>query len=174
MLGVQEVPSSNLGSPTKFLKELQARDPPQVAFWSPTGVQNWTPAPSSAGGGFQWLLGCFLSTRNSPELSTPRKTRQTRQFAFNSLITLVKCVSGSPRNPTINPTNCPRKPDKSPARPGCCPVRPRPQEPSRTVSISPVWCRLLGFVPIPTGTVHAKHRSVARVDKNPPFCVQLT
>ena len=26
LLGVQEVPSSNLGSPTKFLKELQTSD----------------------------------------------------------------------------------------------------------------------------------------------------
>jgi hypothetical protein len=72
----------------------------------------------------------FFRSPNSPELSTPRKTRQTRQFASNSLITQIKCVSGSPRNPTTNPTNCPRKPDKSLARPGCCLVRPRPQEPS--------------------------------------------
>src|ERR1035437_5969377 len=111
LLGVQEVPSSNLGSPTKFLKELQTRDPLQVAFWSPTGVQNWTPAVSPG------LLGCFLSALNSPELSTPRKTRQTRQFAANLLIMLIKYVSGSPRNPTRNPTYYPGKPDKSPARP---------------------------------------------------------
>ena len=76
---------------------------------------------------------CFLSALNSPELSTPRETRQTRQFASNSLIMLIKCVSGSPRNPTTNPTYCPRKPDKSPARPGCWPVRPRPQVPSGPV-----------------------------------------
>ena len=40
LLGVQEVPSSNLGSPTKFLKDLQAPGLPQGPFWSPTGVQN--------------------------------------------------------------------------------------------------------------------------------------
>src|ERR1035437_3275583 len=116
-LGVQEVPSSNLGSPTKFLKELQTKDP----FRWPFGVQ----LESKTGRlpfrlravGFRWLLGCFLSALNSPELSTPRKTRQTRQFAANLLIMLIKCVSGSPRNPTRNPTYCPGKPDKSPARP---------------------------------------------------------
>ena len=113
LLGVQEVPSSNLGSPTKFLKDLRTRNPPQVASWSPTGVQNWTPAYSPAAVGPR----CFLSALNSPELSTPRKTRQTRQFASNSLIMRIRCVSGSPRNPTTNPTTCPRKPDKSAARP---------------------------------------------------------
>jgi hypothetical protein len=38
-LGVQDVPSSNLGGPTKFLKDLQTADLPEVAFWSPLGVQ---------------------------------------------------------------------------------------------------------------------------------------
>jgi hypothetical protein len=40
LLGVQEVPGSNPGGPTKFFKELQIVDTPEVAFWSPTGVQN--------------------------------------------------------------------------------------------------------------------------------------
>src|SRR5260370_746023 len=40
LLGVPEVPSSNLGSPTKFLKELQAADSSHPGFWSPIGVQN--------------------------------------------------------------------------------------------------------------------------------------
>ena len=39
LLGVQEVPSSNLGSPTKFLKELQTSDLSEAPVWSPTGVQ---------------------------------------------------------------------------------------------------------------------------------------
>ena len=40
LLGVQEVPSSNLGSPTKFLKHLREREcAPNCGFWSPTGVQ---------------------------------------------------------------------------------------------------------------------------------------
>jgi len=37
---VQEVPGSNPGGPTKFLKELQTADLYEVLFWSPTGVQN--------------------------------------------------------------------------------------------------------------------------------------
>jgi hypothetical protein len=40
LLGVQEVPSSNLGGPTKFLIALQLTDLPEVAVWSPTGVQS--------------------------------------------------------------------------------------------------------------------------------------
>ena len=40
VVGVQEVPGSNPGGPTKFLKELQIAEFPEVAFWSPTGVQN--------------------------------------------------------------------------------------------------------------------------------------
>ena len=40
LLGVQEVPSSNLGGPTKFLIDLQPRRSSQAAFWRPTGVQN--------------------------------------------------------------------------------------------------------------------------------------
>jgi hypothetical protein len=36
LLGVQEVPSSNLGGPTKFLKDLQTADLPQLRLWSPT------------------------------------------------------------------------------------------------------------------------------------------
>ena len=40
LLGVQEVPSSNLGGPTKYLKELQAAESPEMAFWHPDGVQN--------------------------------------------------------------------------------------------------------------------------------------
>ena len=43
LLGVQEVPSSNLGGPTKFLKDLQTPTLFGLAVWSPTGVQKWTP-----------------------------------------------------------------------------------------------------------------------------------
>ena len=39
LLGVQEVPGSNPGGPTKFLKDLQTPDLPQPGLWSPTGVQ---------------------------------------------------------------------------------------------------------------------------------------
>ena len=45
LLGVQEVPSSNLGSPTKFLKDLETGPFPVSEFWSPLGVQKW---PSAA------------------------------------------------------------------------------------------------------------------------------
>ena len=40
VVGVQEVPGSNPGGPTKILKELQTADLYIVLFWSPTGVQN--------------------------------------------------------------------------------------------------------------------------------------
>ena len=40
LLGVQEVPGSNPGSPTKFPKDLQSTDSHGWAFWSPTGVQS--------------------------------------------------------------------------------------------------------------------------------------
>ena len=36
---MQEVPGSNPGGPTKYLKDLQTVEPSEVAFWSPTGVQ---------------------------------------------------------------------------------------------------------------------------------------
>ena len=44
LLGVQEVPSSNLGSPTKFLKELQRPTTPGPLAGVQPGVQKWTPA----------------------------------------------------------------------------------------------------------------------------------
>ena len=40
LFGVQEVPGSNPGGPTKNLKELQTVDLHRVLYWSPTGVQN--------------------------------------------------------------------------------------------------------------------------------------
>ena len=40
LLGVQEVPSSNLGGPTKEFKDLQTAVAADVLFWRPTGVQN--------------------------------------------------------------------------------------------------------------------------------------
>ena len=48
LLGVQEVPGSNPGSPTKFLIDLQTRGLPDPGLWSPTGVQN--PLPLALGG----------------------------------------------------------------------------------------------------------------------------
>ena len=39
MLGVQEVPSSNLGGPTKRFKDLQTPPTSQTPPWSPIGVQ---------------------------------------------------------------------------------------------------------------------------------------
>ena len=41
MLGVQEVPSSNLGGPTKFFKDFQRPALTSDVIWSPTGVQTW-------------------------------------------------------------------------------------------------------------------------------------
>ena len=39
LLGVQEVPSSNLGGPTNGFKYLHLADPFVTPFWSPNGVQ---------------------------------------------------------------------------------------------------------------------------------------
>ena len=39
LLGVQEVPGSNPGSPTKFLKDLHTPDLPSPGLLRPTGVQ---------------------------------------------------------------------------------------------------------------------------------------
>ena len=68
LLGVQEVPSSNLGSPTKFLKDIRTTDPSQVAFWSPTGVQKGTLAYSPAAVGCGGPLVHFASAEFSGAL----------------------------------------------------------------------------------------------------------
>jgi hypothetical protein len=39
LLGVQEVPSSNLGGPTSLFKHLQLKHSAPGAFWRPLGVQ---------------------------------------------------------------------------------------------------------------------------------------
>jgi hypothetical protein len=39
LLGVQEVPSSNLGGPTKYFKDLPREDHCFFVHWSPSGVQ---------------------------------------------------------------------------------------------------------------------------------------
>ena len=49
LLGVQEVPGSNPGGPTKYLKELQTQDLSKPTVWSPTGVQNGRRGLSFAG-----------------------------------------------------------------------------------------------------------------------------
>ena len=48
---MQEVPSSNLGGPTKTFKDLETPGLLDLTVWSPTGVQKWTPAPGEA----SWL-----------------------------------------------------------------------------------------------------------------------
>ena len=40
MVGVQEVPGSNPGGPTKYLTELQTQDAFKPTVWSRTGVRN--------------------------------------------------------------------------------------------------------------------------------------
>jgi len=40
---VQEVPGSNPGGPTKFLKDLPVTRPYNSHVWSPDGVHFWTP-----------------------------------------------------------------------------------------------------------------------------------
>jgi hypothetical protein len=59
LLGVQEVPSSNLGSPTKFLKDIQTSDLPKPSFWSPTGVHNGVRSKGR-------LTSCELSAAEMP------------------------------------------------------------------------------------------------------------
>jgi len=45
---VQEVPGSNPGGPTKYLRDLQLADVSKTAAWSPTGVQKLGYAISGA------------------------------------------------------------------------------------------------------------------------------
>jgi hypothetical protein len=40
VFGVQEVPGSNPGGPTKYLKELQTQEVLDHSFWSPNGIQS--------------------------------------------------------------------------------------------------------------------------------------
>jgi len=49
----------------------------------------------------------------SPELSSPIKTRHSRQIGPKPLIPLDRSMSGRPDFPTSNPTNSSQKPDKS-------------------------------------------------------------
>jgi hypothetical protein len=59
LLGVQEVPSSNLGGPTKFLKDLPIEDLPEVAFWSPFGVQKGRQPKGLVAPGAHDFARCF-------------------------------------------------------------------------------------------------------------------
>jgi hypothetical protein len=99
---VQEVPGSNPGCPTKFLKHLQSEHPSDPAFWSPFGVQNGLQprcfgrfdhhyqvglpslgrAPVAVWTQTQAAVSQIRKTGpNPPGLSTPIKTRQaTRHF----------------------------------------------------------------------------------------------
>jgi hypothetical protein len=84
------------------------RTPLLESNWSPLlglqrrgGPQTWngrkTEDPSVA-------RNTEISALNSLELSTPYKTRQTRQIALNPLIPLIDSMSGSPDFPANNPT----------------------------------------------------------------------
>ena len=64
----------------------------------------------AGGGTHRW---CDFSVLNSPHLSTPIETRQTRQLASKPLTSKGQCVSGTLKNPTLNPTFRSLKPDKS-------------------------------------------------------------
>ena len=72
LLGVQEVPSSNLGSPTKFLKHLEIAIPPEVVVWSPTGVQ-------TTGLLLETRRGCNRVGRQVPVLETPQSVAKRRR-----------------------------------------------------------------------------------------------
>jgi len=87
LVGVQEVPSSNLGGPTKFLIDLQTGHSPPAAFWSPTGVQNGRQPGRPP-----------QDTKNAAQIPGASlllyKTRQTRHFDPKLLILLAKLMSG--------------------------------------------------------------------------------
>ena len=124
LLGVQEVPSSNLGGPTKTLIDLQTLDLPKASVWSPIGVQNGRrlgAQPPIRGaccfprrakyppGGHAYVLRV-----KSLGLSPLIRTRQTRHFGDKPLIPQGRSMSGSPQNPTWNPTKPSQKPDNQP------------------------------------------------------------
>ena len=79
LLGVQEVPGSNPGSPTKYLKALQPVDLLRLLLWRPTGVQKGMP-PFKVG---RSLCPVLISQG----LSTPTETRHFRHFRSKLLIT---------------------------------------------------------------------------------------
>jgi hypothetical protein len=81
---------------------------PGVCLWSPTGVQT----ADSGALVFAPFVRANFRPPNAPGLSPPIKTRQTRHLAPNLLRLQVRSMSGSPENPTSNPTNCRQKPDK--------------------------------------------------------------
>ena len=97
LLGVQEVPSSNLGSPTKFLKDLQTIE---HFLASPFGVHLESKSGRRRPSFFEPIKNCS----NSWGLSPPIKTRQTRHFGSNRLILFGKSMSGSLKKPDIHPT----------------------------------------------------------------------
>ena len=96
LLGVQEVPSSNLGSPTKFLNDLEPEHFLVNRFWSPVGVQSGRRRPRF----FEPTKNCW----NSWGLSPPIETRQTRHFGSKLLTWLAKSMSGSLKKPDNHPT----------------------------------------------------------------------
>ncbi len=88
LLGVQEVPGSNPGSPTIFLIELQLQQHRKTCFWSP----KWTPGPARSTGfcgtakgrtsqrrGFRsaWVAvnGRFMQVAASPSLAAANVIR---------------------------------------------------------------------------------------------------
>jgi hypothetical protein len=101
---VQEVPGSNPGSPTKFLKDLEPADHPNPLVWSPTGVQ--IRRLQIASSLFSADFSCWWQI--SLGLSHPEKTRQ---IASKSLKSDGEPLSGNAVFPTKNPTNAMAKPD---------------------------------------------------------------
>jgi hypothetical protein len=110
LLGVQEVPGSNPGSPTKFLKHVQPADLPiAVCGVQPESIPGRQNAPDSSVFGLVSVpeIHRLISLRLSPLY----KTRQTRQIASKALKPKGRRLSGRPNFPTKNPTNGCRKPD---------------------------------------------------------------
>ena len=65
LLGVQEVPSSNLGGPTKFLNDLQTTHLPIPSIWGPNpGLRQ--PGPPSMRKTLFKFLAALSSWKNLP------------------------------------------------------------------------------------------------------------
>jgi hypothetical protein len=96
---VQEVPGSNPGSPTKFLKDLQPGRHQELSLesnWSPFA---WTPICISP----RLIGGTEYPLRFTGPLYS-RRTRQTRHFVPKPLILLIESMSSRSIFPTSNPT----------------------------------------------------------------------
>ena len=93
LLGVQEVPSSNLGGPTKTLQTLKAETFLDSCVLASTWSPKWMPGGNCSPHPFRRWRPLVLN-----------KTRQTRHLALKQLIPQPKSMSGFSEKPDIHPT----------------------------------------------------------------------